>query len=315
MIVAEISCNHGGEKKRAMDLIDIAKEVGADAVKFQLFWPEEMAWQGGEPLASGRWAGSTLFDLYERAWTPAEWFSDLFAHARDIGIEPFASVFSERGIELLEKLDVKRYKIASAEAAWPELAELVVATGKLIIVSDGMAMTREIMEVIGTRAWRRTWVLRCVSEYPAPADHYGFGACMGRWGLSDHSMEPRLAGIATALGAEIIEAHLKDGIIDTLDYDHSYTPELFRLMVEGVRMAEWAATSHGAIPDINSPFRRRWVWTRDAVAGSCVDRNDMAVLRHPDGADPLEWHLPNEGAVLKTTVKAGTGVDPAVFKE
>lgn len=314
MIVAEIGPNHGGDKKRALDLIDIAKEVGADAVKFQLFWPEEMAWQGGEPLQSGAWAGSTLFDLYERAVTPAEWFPDLFAKARDIGIEPFASVFSERGIELLEKLDVKRYKIASAEAGWPELAQLVVATGKPIIVSDGMATFNEIFNTITVSAWRRTTVLRCVSAYPSPSGAYGFGDCMGRWGLSDHSLNPLTAAMATAMGAQMVEAHLMDGQEPLpLDSGHSYGPADFLEMVQWVHAAE-EASAPGQPPDTGSPYRRRWVWVKDLGAGTYVVPSDMAVLRHPDGADPYGWQLPDEGAVLKYAVKAGTGVDPEVFK-
>ena len=100
-IVAELSCSHGGKFENAIRLIDVAKAAGADAVKFQLFTPDEMVGEGreGPLLTKGPWAGKTLRQLYTETMTPREWFPDLFAYAREQALVPFSSVLSLEGVD------------------------------------------------------------------------------------------------------------------------------------------------------------------------------------------------------------------------
>src|SRR5215475_9051549 len=105
-IVAEVSCNHVGKLENALTLINIAKEAGADAVKFQCYTPDDMTIDSSKPdfvLKDGPWKGRKLYELYAKAHTPREWFGELLTHARDIGIEIFASVFSAKGVDFLEQ--------------------------------------------------------------------------------------------------------------------------------------------------------------------------------------------------------------------
>src|SRR5689334_6727489 len=88
-IIAEISCNHCGSLDKALQLIDAAKEAGADACKFQCYEADDLTIECDNPdftIKSGTWAGRSLHDLYRSAQTPRFWFPTLFKHARAKGI-------------------------------------------------------------------------------------------------------------------------------------------------------------------------------------------------------------------------------------
>lgn len=285
-IVAELSCNHVGDKDRAHDLIEAAAHAGADAVKFQLYAPDEMTLRSNAPafrLTSGPWAGRTLWDLYAEAATPREWFPNLFAHVRELGLVPFASVFSLDGIVYLETLDCPAYKIASAEVPWLDLVRGAADTRKPVILSDGAASDGEMADAI--RACRHPVVLSCVAKYPADPGAHGFGRYVHdpatMWGLSDHSLSPTVAACAAAMGACMIEAHLQLGDVDTLDRKHSYTPGGFQELVETVRLG-YALRRAKAAPE-RPDFARRLVWARDMPSGIRAAVDDVRALRCATG--------------------------------
>ena len=95
-IVAEISANHNGRLSHAIELIEKAKEAGADAVKLQTYTPDTITLNHRGPdfiIQSGLWKGQTLYDLYQKAHTPWEWHGELISHAREIGLTVFSSPF------------------------------------------------------------------------------------------------------------------------------------------------------------------------------------------------------------------------------
>src|SRR5215475_13408657 len=107
-IVAEISGNHAGKFENAIALITAAKSAGADAVKLQCYTPDDMTINCTKKdfvLQDGPWKGRTLYELYAKAHTPREWFGELFAYARSVGIEIFSSVFSQEGVDFLEQFN------------------------------------------------------------------------------------------------------------------------------------------------------------------------------------------------------------------
>ncbi len=144
------------------------------------------------------WAGTSLYDLYEKAHTPWEWHAPIFARAKALGMLAFSTPFDETAVDFLESLDVPAYKIASFENTDLPLIRRVAATGKPLIISTGMASIAELDETV--RAAREAGckdlvLLKCTSTYPAtPANsnvrtiaHLRelFGCEVG---LSDHSM-------------------------------------------------------------------------------------------------------------------------------
>lgn len=303
-IVAEISSNHLGDYHRALDLIMAAKNAGADAVKFQLYTPEEIA--ADVIIESGPWAGRSYRGLYSEGCTPGEWFPELFEFARNIGIVPFASPFSVAAVEFLETLDCPIYKIASPEIIHLPLIAAAAQTGKPLIISTGMATLDEIYtadETARANGCKDVTFLHCISAYPAePADFnletmfylskFGFHV-----GLSDHSTGNVAAAAAVALGAIVIEKHFRLSIYDNglngPDAEFSLDPDEFRELVQVCRAT---AKAMGKVEfgcresEKNSYQYRRSIWlVKDVKKGDVIDETDIAILRPNYGAEPMYW--------------------------
>ena len=117
-LIGEVSCNHNGEIANAKKLILTAKKFGADAVKFQTYTPDTITLKSDKKdfkIKSGLGKGKTLWDLYNQAQTPFEWFPKLFKFAKEKKIDCFSSPFDETAVDLLEKLKCPFYKLASFE--------------------------------------------------------------------------------------------------------------------------------------------------------------------------------------------------------
>lgn len=273
-IIAEIGGNHLGSFDRAMALILAAKYVGADAVKFQCFAPEQMA-DPGVQIESGPWAGRDLLDLYRETNTPREWFPIMFDAAKKAGMTPFASVFHPDDVDFLEALDCPWYKISSFELTDLDLIRYVAKTGKRIIMSTGMATMAEISNALmasgclGLVPTHQRVLLKCTSAYPsAPKDanlramgaYAGFFGCA--YGISDHSLTTAIPVAAAVLGASMIEKHLtirrEDGGPDAA---FSLEPAEFGAMVRDVRtaVASMGEVKFGPTDSESSslPFRRK----------------------------------------------------------
>lgn len=217
-------------------MIDAAKDAGADAVKLQTYMPAELT----TPEHKDLWA------LYEKAQTPREWHHDLFDYAKSIGIPIFSSAFSIDGVRFLKELGAPAIKIASAEIKDEELISAALDTGLSVIVSSGMA-------TLGDLIWLPSdvIVLHCVSHYPARIEDANLRAIrtlrhnVNLVGLSDHTPGYETAIAATALGAVMIEKHIKldDNCIDAA---YSLDPRQFAAMCKAVR-AIWEGMGDGVI--------------------------------------------------------------------
>ena len=152
-IIAELSANHNGSLKKALETITMAKESGANAVKIQTYSADTMtidSTQNDFQITDGLWKGKSLYQLYQQAQTPFEWHKELFEHARSIGITIFSSPFDETAVDLLESLNCPAYKLASFELTDIPLIKYIAKTGKPIIMSTGMANKDEILQAITT---------------------------------------------------------------------------------------------------------------------------------------------------------------------
>ena len=245
-IIAELSCNHSGSIEKAYALIDAAKKAGADAVKLQTYTPAELCKPDCE-----------LWDLYEKAKTPREWHSELFLYARTVGITIFSSAFSVDGVDFLESLDTPAHKIASMEIRELPLVNAALRTGKVVIVSTGMATGADIgLLNLSTNVI----LLHCVAQYPAKIEDANLNAIksLQRFcnlvGLSDHTPGYETAIAATALGAVMIEKHFKLDD-DCIDAAYSLNPEQFSVMCKAVR-AVWHGMGDGLIRPTCEPRQR-----------------------------------------------------------
>ena len=136
-IIAEMSANHNGDISNACKIIDMAKSSGADCIKMQTYTPNTLTIDCNLPdfrLTDGLWAGQSLYQLYNSAFTPWEWHKPLFDYAQKLDITIFSSPFDNTAVDLLEDLNTPAYKIASFEAVDLPLIKYVAQTGKPMII-------------------------------------------------------------------------------------------------------------------------------------------------------------------------------------
>ena len=206
-VVAEIGSNWEGSVSKAKQIIKECKDAGADAVKFQM------------------WRAKDLYSTTHPQWNVIKKSELTFEKAAqikkisdDLGIEFFCSVFYPEGVEFLESLKVKRYKVASRTCLLKdpysfETLEAKAKTGKPIIISMGMGGSQEKIKKIFTR--NRTTFCYCISDYPLKFNKINWKSALKFDGFSDHTMETT-ASILFAIFKKqqnsseiIIEKHIK----------------------------------------------------------------------------------------------------------
>lgn len=301
-IIAEVSCNHMGQFDLAIELIDCAVAGGADAVKFQAYTPDTITLNSKGPdfiIKDGPWKGRSLWELYQKTHTPFEWFPKLFEYAKRQGIQAFASVFDKTSVDMLEKLNCPLYKIASMEITDLPLIRYTAATGKPIIISTGMASLDEIDDAAdaataGAGDSANFALLSCVSGYPTPQDEGGLDKLETLineyWnvGISDHTQGRDIPIAATAMGAIIIEKHIRIfGFSGSEDHEFSLSAGEFRAMSNAVRSV-WQSMQKTAKKSEQSSrqLRRSLYVTQNIKAGERFTEKNLRSVRPSYGMSP-----------------------------
>ena len=301
-IVAELSANHNQNYEHAIELIHAAKEAGADAVKLQTYTPDTITIDCNNEyfqINSGTlWDGTTLYDLYKKAYTPWEWHKSLKEEANKLGMELFSSPFDISAIDLLESLDVPAYKIASFEVSDHILLKRVAKTGKPVIISTGATELPEIAEavdILKANGCKQICVLKCTSAYPAPIEDANLKTIQNmketfetEAGLSDHTLGIEVPIAAVCLGANFIEKHFtltRDS--GSPDDAFSLTPDEFKQMVDSIRKVEKAI---GKVKYIKSSkekksykFRRSLFIVKDMKKGDIFTEDNISSIRPGNG--------------------------------
>lgn len=323
-IIAEISANHGHDINIAKQTIKAAKESGADVVKIQTYTADTLTLDCDNDyfkIAHGTvWDGNTLYKLYQEAYTPWEWHEELFSYAKEIGIEIFSTPFDNTAVDLLEKLGVGRYKIASPEITDIPLIEYVASKGKPIIISIGMATLNEIEEAVD--ACRRKdnnyiTLLQCVSQYPAKPEDSNLLIMQDlkerfkvKVGLSDHSMGHEVAIVATALQCFMIEKHfIMDRDIGGPDATFSMDSKEFKKMVSEIRKTESILGQVNYEIDGKKEKSREFVRSlfvvEDVKANEKITRDNVRSIRPGFGIKP-KYFEEILGKEFLVDVKRGT---------
>ncbi|MCD8525630.1 MAG: N-acetylneuraminate synthase family protein [Alphaproteobacteria bacterium] len=197
-IIAEISCNHEGDIEEARAIIKAAADCGADAVKLQTYKPDTITRNFQTKPKGTIWENTDLFSLYQKAYTPWEWYGELKKCADVHGLHIFSSPFDETAVDFLETQNVPAYKVASFEIVDTKLLQKVAATGKPVIISNGMTDYLELKEAVDTlrnAGVKDLAVLHCNSGYPAAFEEANLNTipaieklfdCVT--GLSDHTL-------------------------------------------------------------------------------------------------------------------------------
>jgi pseudaminic acid synthase len=303
-IIAEMSANHAGDINRAIEIIHMAKESGADCIKLQTYTPDTITINCDNEyfqVRNGTWQGENLYELYGKAYTPWEWQGTLKEEADKVGIDFLSTPFDRTSVDFLEKLDVDFYKIASFELVDIPLIRYIASKGKPIIMSTGMGSLGEIEEAVNTvfeQGNKNLCLLKCSSAYPAVPDDMNlrtiqnlketFGVLAG---LSDHSLGSIGAVTAVAMGANIIEKHFcLSREIENPDSSFSMEPHEFKNMVEDIRIAEKAmgkvSYQLSEKERANKQFRKSIFVVNNVLKGDILTEQNIRVIRPGYGLEP-----------------------------
>ena len=305
-IVAEMSGNHNQSLDRALAIVDAAAKAGVQGLKIQTYTADTMTLD----LAEGEffisdphslWAGTSLYKLYQEAYTPWEWHQPIFDRAHELGLIAFSTPFDETAVDFLESLNVPCYKVASFENTDLPLIRKIAATGKLMIISTGMATVAELDETVRTAresGCQDIVLLKCTSTYPATPENTHIRTIPHlrdlfhcEVGLSDHTMGIGVAVASVALGATVIEKHFTlcraDGGVDSA---FSLDPEEMRVLaVESERAWQGLGqVSYGATQEEKKSllFRRSLYVVEDIAAGDILTKTNVRAIRPGLGLPP-----------------------------
>lgn len=315
-IVAEAGVNHLGRRDLAVNMVKAAAAAGADAIKFQTCQVDEFLPRSNADYAEYRRTALSVKD-YQAIATAAQ-------RARILW---FSTPLDEPSADMLDRLGVPMFKVASCDLTHRPLLGHLAAKGKPIILSTGMATwpeVRQAVRVLRESGARQLAVLHCVSQYPAEPQYVHLHAMefMRRRlrvpvGFSDHTIGAAIPCAAVALGAVIIEKHITlDHTLPGDDHRFSATPRELREMITSIRRVEQALGVVRKRPapvemGIRDRLRRIIVAAKPLPVGLVVARSSVVFQRpdpkqHDTNQTLSAWAWPRvEGRCLKASVAAG----------
>ncbi|KAA3646643.1 MAG: N-acetylneuraminate synthase [Chloroflexi bacterium] len=312
--IADIAANHDGDLDRAIDLIRLAKEAGADAAKFQNFSaPKIVSDYGFKAMNSqvshqAEWK-KTVFEVYNEASVSFDWTPTLKDACDEFDIHYFSSPYDYEAIEHLDPY-VPAYKAGSGLMSWPEAIVRMASMGKPILLATGAADIADVVRVMRMvqEVNDEIVLFQCNTNYTASPDNYDYlnlnvlktYAAMfpdAILGLSDHthSVAPVLG--AVTLGARVIERHFTDSN-DREGPDHKFAmnPDSWANMVEETRILERSLGSTdkfvtGNEQDTYVVQRRCLRVARDVKAGETFTEDMLEVLRPATPGALMAWDI------------------------
>ncbi|MDA7801196.1 pseudaminic acid synthase [Candidatus Pelagibacter sp.] len=323
LLIAEISANHAGNKKKFFRLINSAFESGADMVKIQTYEPEDITVNEKKDylkIKEGLWKNRYLWDLYKEAHTPFSWHKEAFKIAKKKKKLIFSSPFSIRAVDFLEKLNTPIYKISSFEITDFKLINYIASKMKPIIISTGMSSLNEIKRAIKeiNKFHNKVIIMHCVSNYPTKLKD----SCLGNIlslkkifkknliGLSDHTQDIYSSITSLPLGVVAIEKHFRlDDNQKSADYDFSLTPKIFKNLKEKIDELTFslAKKSNNNLNSYNIKFRRSIFASKEILKNEVINSQNITTLRPAVGI-PAENYFNILGKKSKKKIKKNSPI-------
>ena len=305
LLIAEISANHNGNKKKFFKLINSALDSGADLVKIQTYEPQDITVNEKKNylrISSGLWKNRYLWDLYKEAQTPFSWHKEAFRIAKKRNKLIFSSPFSLRAVDFLEELNTPIYKISSFEITDLRLIKYIASKKKPIIISTGMSSLNEIKKAINVinKYHNKVVIMHCVSKYPTELKD----SCLGNIlslkkifkknliGLSDHTRGIYSSIASLPLGIVAIEKHFRlDEIKKSVDYEFSLTPQIFRNLRKAIDDISYSIhkKNNNNLNSYNVKFRRSIFASKDIQKNELLNDKNIKILRPNVGISPENY--------------------------
>jgi len=331
-VIAEAGVNHNGCESTALQLVDIAAECGADAIKFQTFTADRLVVKGTSKVSyqlSGTQTGDQHSMLSALQLTK-DTHLRLYERCASCGIEFMSTPFDENAVDFLVSLGMKRIKIPSGEITNHPFLAYLASFDLPLILSTGMSTLNEIAEATSviTNARKAAGhnrpihqiltILHCTSNYPALLHDVHLSAMQTiaktldlPVGYSDHTATLSVSTAAVALGASVIEKHFTiDKKMAGPDHKASLEPWELAAMIKQIREVEVALGYPDKKPTdselpVRDLVRRSIISRRDLLAGQVLGHDDICFLRPGFGIPPskLDSIL---GRTLKRSINSGT---------
>jgi sialic acid synthase SpsE len=303
-VIAEAGANHNRDLGMARELIAVAAEAGADAVKFQTY--------SAETLYSKRTprftyldgvSDKSTWDLIKSIELPRDWQPLLAEEARARGILFMSTPFDHRAVDELQALGVPAFKIASFEIVDLPLVRRAAATGKPLVISTGLADLEDVQDAVAAceaEGNRQVVLLQCASLYPAPPARVNLRAMATMrqafgvpTGLSDHTLGIHVPVAAVALGAAVIEKHYTlSRSLPGPDHPFAIEPGELTAMVRQIRDVEQAlgdgrkGAPHPDEVEMYQKARRSLIAARAIPRGTRIEADMLTIKRPGFGIKP-----------------------------
>jgi len=307
-IVAEAGINHNGDLKIAKKIIQKAKDCGADAIKFQTFRAED--------LTSKK---SKFYKIFKKVELDFDDYIELNKYAKSKKIIFFSTPFSNEAVDLLKKIKIPAYKIASGDLTNIPLIKYVAKIKKPIILATGMANIKEVNSAIQTIKKcgnNKIILMHSVSSYPTPISDVNLNVIETLKekypypiGFSDNGGDLLVPVISIALGSKIIEKHFTiDQKLSGPDHKFSTNPKQFQQLVFNIRNTEKMLGDgiKKCQPSelINRVEARRSVTALKIISKNSKIQRHMINLKRPAKGIEPKYFEKVIGKVVKKVIKA-----------
>ena len=310
LIIAEAGVNHNGNYELAKKMIEVAKNAGADYIKFQTAIPKQVISKYAEMAAYQKvnvGKQESQLEMCERIHLPLSSYASLKRYCDVVGIKFLSTPFDLTSIDTLSMLDMDYMKIPSGEITNLPYLRKIARLHKPIIMSTGMCKLGEIedaLDVLLSKGLSLDMIslLHCNTEYPTPMSDVNLNAMLTlkrafgvRVGYSDHTQGIEVPIAAVAKGAEIIEKHFTlDKTMEGPDHKASLEPQELKAMVKAIRNIEQAlGDGHKTVSESERKnmaiARKSIVAARSIKAGDVFTEDNITVKRPGNGISPMLW--------------------------
>lgn len=308
-IIAEAGVNHNGSLELAKNLVDKAKEAGADCIKFQTFIASQIVSKNAvkaDYQKKQTAKSESQHEMLKKLELSFDDFIELNNYCKEIGIEFLSTAFDFESIDFLNQLGMQVWKIPSGEITNLPYLIKIAKLNKKVILSTGMSTMREIedaVNILKDHGASELIILHCTTEYPTPYEDVNLNAMLAikekfgyEVGYSDHTMGIEVPIAAVALGAKVIEKHFTlDRTMDGPDHKASLEPSELKTMVDAIRNIELSMGTGIKEPADSEKkniaiARKSIVANRSIKKGEILTEQNLTVKRPGDGISPMKWY-------------------------
>jgi len=326
LIIAEVGSNFDRDIEKAKKLVDLAKECGADAIKFQSFAAEKIInrasfEEGSDAEFQKKWKKS-VWEIYKEAEFPREWHREIVDYCKKRGIMFLSSPYDKEAVDLLDEIDLPAYKIGSGDVTFLQLVEYIAKKGKPILMGVGASTMSEIEEAVEVirKHNNQLILLQCVTNYPSSFEDANVKAMKTLEdafnvpvGYSDHTSGSVVPVLSIAFGCCVIEKHFTDDkTLPGPDHSFALNVDEFRQLVTDVRNAEAALGSpikkiYPSEEKTKIVQRRSLFAKTDIQKGTVITEDMIGILRPWKGLLP-KYFAVVVGKTAKKDIKAGEAI-------